>query len=141
MMDFESFKNKYRSEDISYFRQDKLRLENDVDRQIFPFIEQVVERCKGKVFDNDYPLTIDNPYFYIHTWSFAKTGSESYNYNSAIDYKKETMFRAVEEMNKNGWNIKIKKRYNLAAVIERLEYGFKNKTVGRNTYKLVIYNN
>jgi len=139
-MDFESFKNKYNNDEISYFRKSKLRFENEVDSQISLFVEEVLKTCKNKVLENDYPLIINNPWYFNHYWYFGEIDGPEY-YRTEINYKRETMFRAVEEMNKNGWKIKIKKRFHPFSLIESLIGYFKNRTIGYRTYKLVIYNN
>lgn len=137
MMDFESFNKKYNKQFIEDVRKSRECASNNIGYQTDFFINDVIEKCEGKVFDNDYPLAIDNPYSFMHVYEF---NTRDRNY-SRLPYKKETMFKAVEEMNKNGWKIKIKKNCGLFDLIDDLRAHFKNRTLATFTYKLVIYNN
>jgi hypothetical protein len=136
-MDFQSFNKKYSKEAIQQYRECRKAASNNVAYQIDFFIEDVIEECKDEVFDKDYPLVIYAPssFMYVHEFDI------NCRHYSHPPYKKETMFRAVEEMKKNGWNIKIKKSWNPFMIVGSFVAYFKNRTLGFRAYKLVIYNN
>jgi hypothetical protein len=139
--DFQSFNKKYNKELINNAREEAKRVSEDVSYQVDFFIEDVISKCKDKIFSQDYPLIIDNPgsFMYRHFIGKDKYGYREVQYFH-LPYKKETMFRAIEEMNKNGWKIKIKKKLNPFDLIDDLKAHFKNKTLGLYTYTLVVYN-